>query len=69
MSAMALRLTIQQVPPAFYDASYPCWFFSKQKMNTFLQDTYELVFGFESGQKVALGLDELDYTGSLWRRK
>jgi hypothetical protein len=38
-------------------------------MNTFLQDTYELVFGFESGQKVALGLDELDYTGSLWRRK
>ena len=63
------RLTIQKVPPAFYEASYPCWFFSEQKMNTFLKDSYDLVFGFESGQKVTLGLTELDYTGSLWRRK
>ena len=63
------RLTIQKVPPAFYEASYPCWFFSQQKMNTFLQDSYELVFGFESGQKVVLGLEELDYTGMLWKRK
>jgi len=63
------RLTIQKVPPAFYEASYPCWFFSQQKMTAFLQDTFELVLGFESGQKVTLGLEELDYTGSLWRRK
>lgn len=63
------RLTVQKVPPAFYDASYPCWFFSEQKMNTFLQDTFEPVYGFESGQKVGLGLEELDYTGKLWRRK
>ncbi|MFD1258532.1 methyltransferase, TIGR04325 family [Mucilaginibacter terrae] len=63
------RLTIQTVPPAFYDASYPCWFFSEQKMNNFLADTFELVYSFNSGQKVALGLEELDYTGKLWRRK
>jgi putative methyltransferase (TIGR04325 family) len=63
------RLTIQKVPPAFYDASYPCWFFSQSKMNSFLQDTYEPVFGFNSGQKVVLGLEELDYTGQLWKRK
>lgn len=63
------RLTIQKVPPAFYDASYPCWFFSQSKMNKFLQDTYEPVFGFTSGQKVVLGLEELDYTGQLWKRK
>jgi putative methyltransferase (TIGR04325 family) len=63
------RLTIQKVPPAFYDASYPCWFFSEQKMNSFLLDTFEPVYGFESGQKVNLGLEELDYTGKLWRRK
>jgi len=63
------RLTIQKVPPAFYEASYPCWFFSEQKMTAFLEDAYELVFGFESGQKVTLGLTELDYQGMLWRRK
>jgi len=63
------RLTVQKVPPAFYDASYPCWFFSEQKMDDFLKDTFEMVYGFESGQKVVLGLDELDYTGKLWRRK
>jgi putative methyltransferase (TIGR04325 family) len=63
------RLTIQKVPPAFYDASYPCWFFSEQKMNDFLSDTFEPVFGFESGQKVVLGLEELNYTGQLWKRK
>jgi len=38
-------------------------------MMAFLQDSYELVFGFESGQKVVLGLQELDYKGMLWRRK
>ena len=63
------RLTIQSVPPAFYDASYPCWFFSENKMKDFLSDTYEMVYGFQSGQKVVLGLDELDYTGMLWRRR
>ncbi|MBE9584641.1 methyltransferase, TIGR04325 family [Mucilaginibacter sp. JRF] len=63
------RLTVQKVPPAFYDASYPCWFFSEQKMVDFLSDTFEPVFKFESGQKVVLGLEELDYTGRLWKRK
>jgi putative methyltransferase (TIGR04325 family) len=63
------RITIQSVPPAFYDASYPCWFFSEQKMDAFLKDTFEQVYGFESGQKVTLGLEELNYTGKLWKRK
>jgi len=63
------RITIQTVPPAFYDASYPCWFFSEQKMNSFLAETFEPVYAFESGQKVVLGLQELDYTGKLWKRK
>ena len=62
------RLTIQTVPPAFYDASYPCWFFSEQKMGNFLVDTFEPVYNFESGQKVLLGLEELEYTGRLWKR-
>ena len=63
------RLTTQTVPPAFYDASYPCWFFSLTKMKAYLEDVYEPIFTFESGQKVGLGLQELDYIGILWRRK
>ncbi len=63
------RLTTQTVPPAFYDASYPCWFFSISKMKTYLEEVYEPVFTFKSDQTVVLGLEELDYIGILWRRK
>jgi putative methyltransferase (TIGR04325 family) len=63
------RITIQKVPPAFYDASYPCWFFSEDKMNRFLQDTFEPVWHFNSGQQVQLGLQQLEYTGRLWKRR
>lgn len=37
------RLTVQQVPPAIYDASYPCWFF----------DRVSLFAGFASGWRIA----------------
>jgi putative methyltransferase (TIGR04325 family) len=26
------RLTVQSVPPSIYDASYPCWFFDRDKL-------------------------------------
>jgi putative methyltransferase (TIGR04325 family) len=26
------RLTVQRVPPSIYDASYPCWFFEREKL-------------------------------------
>lgn len=63
------HLTVQRVPPAFYDASYPSWFFSKEKMYNFLLQTYEEVYSFTSGQTLNLGLQEIEYTGSLFKRK
>ncbi len=40
------RLTIQQVSPKIYPASYPAWFFSESKWNKWWQDRYELVFQY-----------------------
>jgi putative methyltransferase (TIGR04325 family) len=41
------RLTIQKVPPDIYPASYPSWFFSEEKMATYIKQTYECVFEFD----------------------
>lgn len=46
-SAMDI-LTIQRVNPGIYDASYPCWFFSKNKFIEFLKNEYELIVEFNS---------------------
>jgi len=42
------RLTIQRVPPTIYPASYPCWFFSRQKFLSFLDDGYDLIAEFDA---------------------
>ena len=59
------RLTIQKVPPAFYDASYPCWFPSREKFMKMMDEHYYLLGTFESGYKFQLGLAEVEYEG-LW---
>jgi len=35
-------VVLQKVPPQVYDASYPCWFLSKEKLIEFLSPKYEL---------------------------
>jgi putative methyltransferase (TIGR04325 family) len=42
-------LTVQNVPPHIYEASYPAWFFNKEKFIQFLSDRYELVSEFDTG--------------------
>jgi len=42
------RVTLQKVPPQVYDASYPCWFLSKDKMVGFFTPKYELVADFDA---------------------
>jgi putative methyltransferase (TIGR04325 family) len=37
------RITVQKVPSSIYAASYPCWFFNKQKMITMFESKYELL--------------------------
>lgn len=63
------RLTIQKVPPVFYKASYPAWFFSRLKMYAFLGKYYEHVFDFNRGEKINLSFQEVEYTGCLWTAK
>ena len=59
------RLTIQKVPPAFYDASYPCWFPSRGKFMQMMTERYRLLGTFKSGFTLLLGLTELEYEG-MW---
>jgi putative methyltransferase (TIGR04325 family) len=41
------RITVQNVPPDIYDASYPCWFFNENElMKTFLTK-YKIITDFE----------------------
>jgi putative methyltransferase (TIGR04325 family) len=42
------RLTVQKVHPAIYRASYPCWFFDRQKFLFFLDDRYDLIAEFDA---------------------
>lgn len=65
------RLAIQKVPPAFYgvDASYPCWFPSKLKLLSVMEQQYELAGSFENEFTLQLGLQELKYEGMWFRLK
>ncbi len=63
-------VVVQKVPPQVYEASYPCWFLSKEKLIAFLSSTYELVaeaeaLGGEIKQRNIAG----KYTGLLFKRK
>lgn len=60
------RLTVQKVPPEIYEASYPCWFFSKSDFQHTMKQHYELVSQFSA-------LDEAnipsEFLGFLFKRK
>jgi len=43
------RLTVQKVPPSIYKASYPCWFFSRQKFIEFIEEQeYTILTEFDA---------------------
>lgn len=42
------RITLQRVPPDIYEASYPAWFFNKEKFLDYFSAEYELVVEFEA---------------------
>jgi putative methyltransferase (TIGR04325 family) len=42
------RLTIQKAKPTVYKASYPAWFFNREKFLSFLLRDYELVAEFDA---------------------
>jgi putative methyltransferase (TIGR04325 family) len=42
------RITIQKVRPRIYKASYPCWFFNKEKFVSLLTKDYEMILEFDA---------------------
>jgi putative methyltransferase (TIGR04325 family) len=39
-------LTVQQVPPEIYPASYPCWILSSERLRSRLRDSWQMVAEF-----------------------
>jgi putative methyltransferase (TIGR04325 family) len=66
------RLTVQTVPEHIYRASYPCWFFSEQRLLKILSRDYELIEKFESYIKNETWIDgevrSMDF-GYIFRRR
>lgn len=65
-------LTIQKVWPEVYEASYPCWFFSKTKFFKKLLEKYELVEEFSSYFGGEISIDEkpqAQYLGAILKLK
>lgn len=42
------RITIQKVPPEIYDASYPAWFFNRDKFIDFISSKYNILAEWDS---------------------
>lgn len=66
------RITIQYVPPVYYgiEASYPCTFFNRTKIESQLALEYDKTCSFISEhQKYYLQLRPFQYEGSFWTLK
>lgn len=48
MEEGADRIAIQKVPPEIYQASYPAWFFNKDKFLNYFRKDYELIEEFDA---------------------
>jgi putative methyltransferase (TIGR04325 family) len=60
------RITIQIVNPAVYKASYPCWFFNKEKFLKFMETDYDLMMEFDTPDRANI---KSDFKGFLFRLK
>jgi putative methyltransferase (TIGR04325 family) len=65
------RITLQIVPTSIYSASYPSWFFNKNKFITAFEESYEMIEELESTFDPAENIDgEFTYRrGFLFKRK
>ncbi len=66
------RITIQYVPPVFYgiEVSYPCTFFSKEKLESQISNNYKKEFEFTvEPDKYYINFKPFKYAGSLWQIK
>lgn len=60
------RLTVQRVDPVIYDASYPCWFLSQERIRMVVGSKFECQFQFDTADQS--NVPSL-FRGFLFRRK
>ena len=63
------RLTIQKVPPVYYDASYPAWFLDYDKVIKTLEPVYEMITAYNNEQILYLEGRLLQYKGFVMQLK
>jgi putative methyltransferase (TIGR04325 family) len=62
-------LRVEHVPPTIYRASYPVWFFNRERFLAPFRDGYEVVWEYPSTAVWPVGWGEYASTGLLLRRK
>lgn len=60
------RITVQKVNPRIYKASYPCWFFNKEKFISYMKNDYELIVEFDSPDRSNI---KSEFKGFLFKKK
>ena len=60
------RITIQKVWPRIYKASYPCWFFNKEKFVILMTREYKLVMEFDAMDKANISSE---FKGFIFSKK
>jgi len=65
----ANRLTIQKVPPVFYDASYPAWFLNYNEVIMTLDEKYDMVAEYTNEQFLYLKGEKIMYKGFIMQLK
>lgn len=63
------RLTIQKVPPLYYEASYPAWFLDVGEVIKVLQPKYEVHEEYINEQFLYLYGEKINYKGMILRLK
>jgi len=63
------RITVQKVPPEIYPASYPAWFFNREKLLSFFSNKYELITEFDSFESFRLEDQTAQNKGFIFQKK
>lgn len=59
------RITVQKVNSNIYKASYPCWFFNKDKFINYMKSDFELMLEFDSPDRSNI---KSEFKGFLFKR-
>lgn len=66
------RLTIQKIPPSIYAASYPAWFFDRNKLLSIFANKYETISEFEGSDGTVYLKNpraDAEYRGCIFKLK